>query len=157
MSSVKQKREQVLETIYDKLYEEGLDDFMPNADSTSVGPDGKLRIESQKNAPIVQLIVALENANAADEENAIKEKELSLKEDTLAFENAHHEIDRKHDDRNELIRLVVTSGVTLVTSVLWGVIMVHEMRATRLFEVEGTETSAVGRWLKQSFPKPRLL
>ena len=136
--SIKEKREAVLEKIYDELLEGGLDDFKP--ETRSFGTDGK------KGPQMVQLIVALEDAEA-------KEAELAAKSEELAFDNANHEIDVEHDDRKELIKILVTSGITIVTNVIWGVIFVHELKQTRLFEVEGTETSAAGRWLKQSFPK----
>ena len=145
MSNVKQKREQVLEKVYDELLENGVTDLMP---STTI--HGVLDDKKQRQAPIVQLIVALENANAAEED-------LRLREDILDFDNAHKEIERKHNDRNELIKLGVTAGITIVSNVVWGMIFVHELQATRQFEIDGTETSAAGRWLKQSFPKFHML
>lgn len=144
--SVEQKREQVLEKIYDELLEGDLDEFMPNAYSAA-DSDGR---KTPKQVPVVQLIVALENAKANDEEVAVKQ-------DALEFDNAHHEIDRQHNDRNELVKVLATAAVNIAINVAWGMIFVHELKATRKFEIDGTEVSAAGRWLKQSFPKMRML
>ena len=139
--SIKQKREAVLEKIYDELLEGDFGEFKAS-DRSGFGTDAK---RAQQN-PMIQLIATLESANANEEEN-------ELKGETLAFDNAHREIDRQHADRSELMKLLVTSGITIATNIAWGLIFVHELEATRRFEIDGTETSAAGRWLKQSFPK----
>lgn len=144
MSNVREKREQVLEKLYDKLLESNLDEFKLNAYSGS-GPEGK-----KGQHPMVQLIATLEEAKAADEK-------IVLEGDVLAFDNANHEIDRTHEAKMEVAKLLATAGVTVITNVAWGMIFVHELKATRQFEVDGTETSAAGRWLKNSFPKMRTL
>lgn len=154
--SVKQKREQVLERLYDELLaQDKIVDQTYSDDETG----GK----KKKDNTTVQLVVALESARSNDEDNDLKEKDLDIKErdlelrgDILAFDNANKEIDREAEQRRELIRLACTAGVTIITNVAWGMIFVHELRATRQFEVDGTETSAAGRWLKQSFPKMKL-
>lgn len=137
---IKDKREAVLEKIYDELLKGDLDDFKQNG-YPSFGSDAK-----KGQQPLVQLIDTLEKANTAEEEAHIKE-------DALDFDNAHNELERQQEERTELIKLLVTSGITIATNLVWGMIFVHELNATRLFEKDGTETSAAGRWLKQSFPK----
>mgnify|MGYP006988905875 CR=1 FL=1 len=137
---IKQKREAVLEKVYDELLDSDLEEFKTEARS-GFGTDTR---KSQNQ--LVQLVVALEDAEAKDGELAVKSEELT-------FENANHEIDVEHEDRSELIKLLVTSGITILTNVVWGMIFIHELNATREFERDGTETSAAGRWLKQSFPK----
>lgn len=144
MSDIKQKREAVLEKIYDELLDGGLDEFKSTA-GTGFGNDAK-----KAQNPKVQLIVALENA-------AIAEGELELKSEELEFNNAHHQIDKEEHEKEERAKLIANAAVSLVTSALWAVIFVHELRQTRLFEVNGTETSAAGKWLKQAFPKMRVL
>ena len=186
MSDVKQKREEVLEKLYDELLSTNLEEFKQNTNPCDV-LDGKKTSQNPK----IQLIVALENARATDSELErkdrdleikykeleqdlamksrelelkskdleLKDRDLDLKGEALAFDNAHYEIDKEHkerSDRGELAKTIVSTFITLATNVVWGMIFVHEMQATRLFEVEGTETSAAGRWLKQSFPKVRL-
>ena len=144
MDDVKQKREQVLEMLYDELLEDGLDEFKPVAYS-SFGSDSK-----KGQQPKIQLIIALEDARA-------KEMELELKNETLEFDNAHHEIDKNQHAKEELVKVLVTSGITVLVNVAWLMLYKHELAQTRIFEVEGTETSAAGKWLKQSFPKMRTL
>lgn len=138
--SIREKREAVLEKIYDELLEGDLDDFKQNG-YPGFGSDAK-----KGQQPLVQLIGTLESANAA-------EREVQIKDDSLGFDNAHSELERQQEERTELIKLLVTSGITIATNLVWGMIFVHELNATRLFEKDGTETSAAGRWLKQSFPK----
>lgn len=138
--SIKEKREAVLEKIYDEMLEGDLDDFKQNGYS-GFGSDAK-----KGQQPLVQLISTLESANAAEEEARIKE-------DALDFDNAHNELERQQEKWMELIKLFVTSGITIATNIVWGMIFIHELNATREFETNGTETSAAGRWLKQSFPK----
>ena len=141
--SLKQKREAVLEKLYDELLEDDLDDFIARTYS------GDGTGDKRRQDPTVQLIVALENANSSD-------KEIDLKGDVLAFDNANKEIDRDAETKRELARILITAGVTIVTNVAWGMIFVHELKATRQFEIDGTETSAAGRWLKTSFPKVKM-
>lgn len=165
MTCVEKKREEVLAQIYDRLLEEdGLDEFFDGGVITL--PDGK---KVSKNHPAVQLIATLENARAADTsaflkkveldleqgELKVKEGELKLKDDCALVDNANKEIDRKQAFKVEVLKALITAGVSVVTTAAWGMIFVHELKATRLFEIEGTEISAAGRWLKNSFPKPR--
>lgn len=142
MSNLKSKREAVLEKLYDELLEKDVPDAL--AEYTMCGPDGK-----KAQNYLVQLIQTLENANAADDD-------IHLKADIVELDNANKSIEVMHNDRNELTKILVTAIVTMVTNVAWGIIFTKELEATRLFEVEGTETSAASRWLKQSFPKMRL-
>jgi len=141
MSNVKQKREEVLERLYDELLAQ--DKVTQTVEI--VDAKGGKRVE----IPAVQLVVALENARSNDED-------IALKGDILAFDNANKVEDRDAERKRELVRFAATAGVTLVTNLVWGVIFVHELRATREFEVDGTETSAAGRWLKTSFPKVKM-
>lgn len=141
MSNVKQKREEVLERLYDELLAQ--DKVTQTVEI--VDAKGGKRVE----IPAVQLVVALENARSNDED-------IALKGDILAFDNANKVEDRDAERKRELMRLAATAGVTLVTNIVWGIIFVHELRATREFEVDGTETSAAGRWLKTSFPKVKM-
>lgn len=169
--TISAQRDDVLNKLYQDLLENGTDILTTGCD----GKDGK------RGNSAVQLIIALENARANEREELrrsheleekvrfdgeeiklrqkeadLREREIELRGDEIEFNNAHHQIDAKNNTRNELIRLGVTSGVTLVTSLIWGAIFVHELKATRQFEVEGTEVSAAGKWLKNSFPKVKL-
>lgn len=94
---------------------------------------------------LAKVITALESARVA-------EKEFELK-DTLALtDNANADMDRELRFRELIVNTCVTAGQAL----LWGLIFVAELKATRRFEQTGTETSAASRWLKNSFPKVRL-
>lgn len=139
--SVEKKREEVLERLYDELLEQD----KVTKPVILIDAKGGQRAE----IPAVQLVVALENARSNDED-------IALKGDVLAFDNANKVEDRDAERKRELMRLAATAGVTLVTNIVWGIIFVHELRATREFEVDGTETSAAGRWLKTSFPKVKM-
>jgi cellobiose-specific phosphotransferase system component IIA len=150
---VEQKREAVLEKIYDELLEDdGLTDFV-NCCIYSTNAEGK---KGSFKHPYLDLLSSLENARAQELELKLKAKEAQLKDDAQLFENANKEIDRKHEFKTELLKLAVTSGVSAITTAMWGLIFVHELKATRVFELDGTEGSAAGRWLKNSFPKPRV-
>ena len=144
MIDIREKREKVLAKLYDTLLESDLDEFKPTA-STGFGSDAK---RAQQN-PMIQLIATLEDANAREADRDIKNEE-------LAFDNAHHEIDNDQRKIEEAVKLCAT-GVTLVTSLVWAVIFVHEMNATRVFEVDGTPTSAADKWGRMLFPKFRAM
>lgn len=169
--SVESKRDQVLEELYDRLLLDGEIDAFFNS-KVSVSPDGK-KVAKQQH-PVVQLISTLESARVAEiearqkedsskKEAALKEQELSLKKEELKLkddialtDNANRDMDRRHQMHIELLRDAITGAVTLVTTGIWSMIFIHELKQTRLFEIDGTEVSAAGRWLKNSFPKPKL-
>ena len=186
--SVNQKREEVLEKIYDRLLEtDGLDEFF-NEGQFAYTVDGK-RISKQH--PSVQLIAALENArkddtdlekketelqlkmselqlketelqmkardfDIKDAELELKQKEFDLKDNQVLVDNAARDMDRRDHLKMEILKVLGTASVSLITTIMWGALFTHELRATRAFELEGTEVSAAGRWLKNSFPKPRV-
>lgn len=170
--SVEAQRDLVLERIYDRLLNEyELDEFFDN--SPQYSPDGKRVVKQQP--PVAQLIATLESSRVAEmeahqkevssereaalkeQELALKKEELRLRDDVALTDNAQRDMDRKQQTHAEMLRAAVTVGTSVLTTAVWGVIFVHEMKQTRLFEVEGTEVSAAGRWLKSSFPKPRFL
>ena len=127
--SVDEKREKVLESLYEEMLH-------------------KSNYHYDKD--LAEVIKALEAARLA-------EKEFELKDAEVLTENANAVEARKLEDKIKLRELVVNTAVTLGQAALWATIFVLQMEATRKFEETGTETSAVSRWLKQSFPKMRLL
>lgn len=172
--STAELREQVLEMCYERLLDTNLEGIADNSFGNE--KDGK-----KGTPPIVQLIVALENAQSNEQEHQLKQDELeqkrveaehrvwldkettelqkrdlAVKEDALAFDNAKHDIDIKHEDRREIAKLVISSAITVAGTVVWATLFAQELEQTRVFEVKGTETSAASRWLKSSFPKVKM-
>lgn len=153
--SVDEKREKVLELIYEEMahksnyaYDKTLAEMIKALESAR---------QAEKEHELKTAISEKDDANAkADRE--LKERELELAEkefelkDTLALtDNANAEMDREARFKE----LLVNSALTLGNALLWGIIFVGELKATRKFEETGTETSAASRWLKSSFPKVR--
>lgn len=127
--SVDEKREQVLEAIYEEM-----------AHKSNYNYDKSL----------AEIIKALEAARLA-------EKEFELKDSVALTDNANAVEDRQQENKIKLRELITSSCLTIAQTAVWALIFVAEMSATRKFEETGVETSAVSRWLKSSFPKVRLL
>ncbi len=123
--SVEDKREQLLERIYDEMLD---------MDSLSLEEAHRL----------VDVAEKLENARD-DDRDRVQQAEL----------NDLEVIERTQQDKNRRREAIATICVTAATNILWAILMTHEMHATRKFEETNVETSSVSKWLKNSFPKIR--
>lgn len=154
--SVEEKREKVLELIYEEMahksnfsYDKTLADVVKSLESARLA-DQELAFKKAE----AETSEEQENRDfeLKEKELALKEKEFELKDALALTDNANAEMDRAARKRE----LIVTSCITAGQAILWGLIFVHELSMTRKFEETGTELSAASRWLKNSFPKVRL-
>lgn len=123
--SVEDKREQVLERIYDKMLV---------LDSLSEEEAYRLSGIAEK----------LEGARDDDRDRAQRAEH----DDMEVIERTQQEKSRRRE-------AIVSICITAATNVMWTFFMAYEMHKTRKFEEKNVETSAVSKWLKNMFPKIR--
>lgn len=125
--SVEDKREKVLERIYDDM----------------LGMDSLTLEEAERLSDIADTLEkARDNDRRRVQEAEIKDLEV---------------IEQTQQDKGRRREAIATVCVTAITNIAWGFFMAYEMYATRKFEEENVETSSVSKWLKNSFPKFRAL
>lgn len=158
--SVKDERKKVLEMIYKEMgrhsnysYPKELADIIKTLEAAEA---------AEREFELKELDAEVNNANTErdfdlrEQEFDLKERELELRKELAAAESTNAQLARELENTIKLRELITHACITIGQAALWGAIFVHELKATRLFEVEGTETSAAGKWLKNSFPKVRL-
>ncbi len=158
--SMKEERRKVLELIYKEMshasnysYPKELADIVKALEAAEL---------AEREAELKSKLAEAENSNKErefdlkEQELDIKERELEIKHQAMLAEREDAKKDRELQEKARLRELIVNSCITVGTTALWGLIFVHELRATRKFEMTGTEVSAASRWLKNAFPKVKL-
>ena len=125
--SVEDKREKVLERIYDDMLD---------MDSLALE-------EAERLSDIADTLErARDNDLCRIQEADVKDLEV---------------IERTQQDKSRRREAIADICATAITNIVWTFFMAYEMYATRKFEEENVETSSVSKWLKNSFPKFRAL
>ena len=123
--SVTEKREEVLERVYDDML---------SMDCLS----------SDEAKALASIANTLEHAR---EQERCRIQDAEIK-DLEVIENTQRE-------KNRRIETIVSICMPAITNAIWIFVMAYEMHATREFEVKNVETSSVSKWLKSLFPKIR--
>lgn len=158
--SMKEERQKVLALIYEEMsrnsnfhYTKELAEIVKTLEAAEL---------ADREAELKSRIAEAESDNKErefdlkEQELDLKERELEIKQRSMLADRNDANLDRELQDKIKLRELIVNSCITIGTTALWGLIFVHELKATRTFEMTGTEVSAASRWLKNAFPKVRL-
>ncbi len=158
--SVNEKRRKVIDAIYEEMshasnhsYTKELAEIIKTLEAAELA---EKEFELKEDATRAEFVNAERDFDLKEQDLDLRERELEIKDRAAATDEVNAQTDREVQDKAKLRELIVNAAITIGQAALWGAIFVHELKATRIFEVEGTETSAAGRWLKNSFPKVRL-